>query len=104
MRGYPVQPGGRPGRRAGRDGRVRFTESDRPPQIRGRATSRGPVVSTVQSSRGGVNRTLNRSFWRRVLYQLSYAPVGAFSGQHSAVSQTRTTAVSHLAAWLNADR
>ena len=38
----------------------------------------------LQSSRAGVNRTLNRSFWRRVLYQLSYGPVSR--GRESGVS------------------
>ena len=35
----------------------------------------------IRSSRGGVNRTLNRSFWRRVLYQLSYWPTFYRSGR-----------------------
>src|SRR5215211_2093786 len=75
MSGYPVQPRGtaRASCRAG--GRVRVTKTTARPHPRGGRVREGPTVSPDQSSRGGVNRTLNRSFWRRVLYQLSYAPV-----------------------------
>ena len=40
-----------------------------------------PVLPS--ESRGGATRTLNRWFWRPVLYQLSYTPVGAI---HSSLS------------------
>jgi hypothetical protein len=33
-----------------------------------------PGIRVNQHSRGGATRTLNRRFWRPVLYQLSYTP------------------------------
>src|SRR5262249_28207274 len=40
-------------------------------------------------SRGGATRTLNRRFWRPVLYQLSYTPSSRGQGQGQKSARTR---------------
>src|SRR5262249_22076258 len=45
--------------------------------------------STPVPNRGGATRTLNRWFWRPVLYQLSYTPIPEIRGQRSEVTKNK---------------